>query len=44
MGQEGGMFIDQARLHTINWRKLGIAFGLALAVVAVILGTRWIAG
>jgi hypothetical protein len=36
---------DEARLvQRADWRKLAIAFGLALAVVAVTLGARWIAG
>jgi hypothetical protein len=35
---------DEVRLlQRAGWRKLAIAFGLALAVVAGTLGARWIA-
>jgi hypothetical protein len=36
---------DEVRLlQRADWRKLAIAFGLALAVAAVTLGARWITG
>ena len=39
------MISDEVRLvQRADWRKLAIAFGVALAVAAVMLGARWIAG
>jgi hypothetical protein len=35
---------DVSLLQRADWRKLAIAFGLALVVVAVMLGAKWIAG
>jgi hypothetical protein len=36
---------DEVRLlQRADWRKLVIAFALALTFVAVMLGARWIAG
>jgi hypothetical protein len=34
------MYIDQARFHTIDWRKLGIALAVATCVALVTLLVR----
>jgi hypothetical protein len=42
MGQEGDMFIDQARPHTIDWRKLAVALAVATCVALVTVLVRFI--